>query len=153
MGEAGESPGSTFLGLQYVAGSDGVIRPEMASQIMKTGFGHLYDERLAKIFGENLEKLVSGEITPVTLYRLKLDMTDIELGKRTGLGRRTVRRHETPGGFMKATVGQLAAYAKVFGVPLSALFCVVEAGAAQAVEMVEAGRGLVSVLRKAGEKR
>ncbi len=151
MANQDDGPGK-YMCLQYVPDGAGAPRASVVPQPMKTEFGHLYDERLAALWRRNTERLAGGEITTVTLYREQLDMTDVELGMRTGLGKRAVRKHETPAGFMKATIGDLQSYAKVFGVPLAAMFCLIDDSAAQAIAIEESPSGAVSIIKSAKGK-
>jgi hypothetical protein len=141
-----------FICLQYVEGDGGRLEPQVTDQYMKVHFGHLYDERLAKLWNESLARLLEGEISAVELFRIMLDMTEIELAARTGLGRRRVRRHGTPAGFRRASVEELLKYADVFGVPLAAFFVVLgERSAGLALEPLPATGNVLCRLK--GEEK
>jgi len=105
-----------FHRLNFTTDSKGRLRGEMASpDLEETPYGVLYRDRQGRIFRKGLAGLLRGETTAVALYRDVLDLTTGEMGKLTGLGRRRVKRHETVEGFGSATVADLEAYARIFG--------------------------------------
>jgi len=140
-----------FFRVRYAPGPDGTPEREVLDpDLDDTAYGHLYDDRRTRLFQEHLEKLRAGTCTVVTLYKAVLDMTDREMGQRTGLGVRAVRRHQTVEGFRRARVSDLEAYARVFGVPLHALFLFPARGT-RPVEADLAPGGLAAVRRPSGE--
>ena len=133
--------------LQYKADAKGRIFGVVSEQLIKAEFGDLNDERLARLHRTNRRRLLEGEITTVTYYRDLLDMTQMDLSTRTGIRRRRVRRHETPKGFRSATVSELNAYARVFGVPLAGMLCLFE-GDWKDITIQEASSGLATYIKR-----
>jgi hypothetical protein len=71
------------------------------------------------------EKLSKSEISPVHYFMVIEDLTASELASRTGIPARRVKKHMTFKGFEQVRVRDLAAYAKVFNVPVANLFQVI----------------------------
>ena len=140
-----------FHRLNFTTDSKGRLRGEMASpDLEETPYGALYRDRQGRIFRKGLGDLLRGETTAVALYRDVLDLTTVEMGKLTGLGRRRVKRHETVKGFGAATVADLEAYARIFGLAPRDLLLFLDRPDVEAdVETQDQGLFTVLHLRKA----
>jgi hypothetical protein len=134
--------------LQYLPDGEGRLKGELKETISYNQYWDIQVDYWENTLKDNLPKVLAGELSPVGLYALLFDMTDIELSRRTSLSRRKVRRHRTAAGFRKAAVRELIRYADVFDVPLAALFCFADPSLGEVeISVEEFQDGLVAVLK------
>ena len=82
----------------------------------------VFYEQRARELERLVTQLESGEISPVALFATYHNVTVADLAARTRTSGRRVKSHLTPRGFLRATVKELAAYARVFDVAVCDFF-------------------------------
>ncbi len=148
-----KKPNDKLAGIQFLPGEDGRLRGEYLDTFAYGEFWHLQTDWQDKVYEQYLPRLTNGEISPLHLYMLLYDMNDKEVSLRTGLRKGLIRKHKTPGGFMKATVRQLIGYGNVFGVPVAAFFCFAHPSMADVrLSVVENRDGTASLVKPGNER-
>ncbi len=138
----------------YVEKKDGSYGPvKTGSYITKNYLDDFWFKR-RNLEREYMDKVKSGEISPIAYYMILEDLTLSELASRVKMPDRKVKKHLEPGHFGKLTIEELKRYCEVFNVPFASMFhaIIVDRGGIEIKE--EKTKGLFySLLRvEAGKK-
>jgi hypothetical protein len=104
--------------IMYVEKDDGSYDSIMTGSYLVKNYVDDFWEKKKLIEDEFLAKIKSGEATPILLYMMLEELTEVELAGRVGISVRKVKKHLTPAGFETMTLKTLKRYAEVFDVPV-----------------------------------
>jgi hypothetical protein len=105
----------------YVEKKDGRYGPLRTGSYITKNYIDDYWYKRRNLEKEYLDKVMSGEISPIAYYMVLEELTPSELAARVKISKRRVRKHLAPATFGTATVDELRRYCDVFSVPLSSL--------------------------------
>jgi hypothetical protein len=105
----------------YVEKKDGTYGPLRTGSYITKNYIDDYWYKRRNLEKEYLDKVISGEISPIAYYMVLEELTPSELAARVKISTRRVKKHLTPAAFGSATVEELRRYCEVFSVPLSSM--------------------------------
>lgn len=105
----------------YVEKKDGTYGPLRTGSYITKNYIDDYWFKRRNLEKEYLDKVMSGEISPIAYYMVLEELTPSELAARVKISKRRVRKHLVPATFGTATVEELRRYCEVFSVPLSSM--------------------------------
>ncbi|HOO71698.1 MAG TPA: hypothetical protein PK926_08040 [Spirochaetota bacterium] len=104
--------------IMYVEKEDGSYDSIMTGSYLVKNYVDDFWEKKQRLEQEFLEKIKNGEVSPIALYMMLEELTEIELAGRVGISVRKVRKHLKPEYFETMTLKTLKRYAEVFDVPV-----------------------------------
>ena len=138
----------------YVEKKDGTYGPvKTGSYITKNYLDDFWFKR-KNLEREYLDKIKTGEISPIAYFMTLEELTPSELASRVKMPSRRVRKHLHPEHFGKLTVEELKRYCDVFNISFISLFCAVVANrGGMKIKEEKTGSPYFSILRfEAGRK-
>ena len=109
----------------YVEKDDGNYGPMQTGSYLTGNYLDDYELKRGHLEESLRNKVINGEISPVSYYMILEDLTVHELASRVGLRSSVVKKHLTPSGFGRARVSTLKKYAAVFNIPISSLLQII----------------------------
>lgn len=147
MKEKDANAGAGHRFIVYVEKEDSTYGPVETGSVMVENYFDDYLLKRRRLAESCLERLRSGEISPVAYYRELINISEADLACRAGVSRRKLRKHMTPEGFAGIGLPLAARYAEVFGVPVANLFQVLTAGEGCGISQEKTRSPLVVVTR------
>jgi transcriptional regulator with XRE-family HTH domain len=109
----------------YAEKSDGSFCPvQTGSYMIKNHIADFY-EIASNLNNSLIEKLRSGEISPIYYFMTIEELTISELAARVGISKSSVKKHLDLKGFQKISVSKLRRYANVLNIPMANLFQII----------------------------
>jgi hypothetical protein len=124
--------------LLYVEKNDGSYGSLQTGSYMSKNYIDDFFDKQKRIQEQAIERLISGELSPVGYYMLIHGMTMPDVAHRVGIGVGRVKKHRLLPYFPEIRLSLLKRYADVFGVPIASLATVV----------VHAGEGAADYRKK-----
>lgn len=112
--------------IMYAEKKDGSYDAIITGSYIVKNYVDDFWEKKQRIEEEFLEKIKQGETTPIMLYMMLEELTEVELASRVGISVRKVKKHMKPDHFENMSLRTLKRYAEVFDVPLVNLFQAIE---------------------------
>ncbi len=126
--------------LLYVEKNDGSFGPLQTGSYMSKNYIDDFWEKQKRLREQGIERLLSGELSPVGYYMLLNAMTESDVARRVGVGAGRVKKHRLLPHFPDVTLSLLRRYAEVFGVALASMVCVVVHGGDGAADLRKKNR-------------
>lgn len=100
----------------YVEKEDGEFGPIQTGSYLSANYMEDYQLKRSNLVKSLSDQLSKDTISIIQYYMVLEELTLSELSARAGIRKSKVKKHLKPDGFIKATVGELLRYARVFNV-------------------------------------
>jgi hypothetical protein len=139
--------------LLYVEKIDGSYGPLRTGSYMSKNYIDDFWDKQKRLKEEGIERLMSGELSPVGYYMLLQGLTESDLARRVGIGAGRVKKHRLAPHFPGVTVALLKRYAEVFGVSLASMASVVVPAGRSAADFRKKNKNSFVVVSEMGEEK